>query len=164
MFNICTCTFKVHATDVDTGIGGTVRYSQILGYLNTSLNLDPITGIISVTTDKHGFDRESMPEYHLYVEARDNEGMGKATQVPLIIKMIDVNDNAPIFEKTLYEFILAPNLREFTSPAVIKAVDLDAEEPNNIVRYELINGNYENKFNLNKNTGMYLNSRLNIYA
>lgn len=68
--------------------------------------------------------------------------------------MIDVNDNAPIFEKSLYEFILLPNLREFTSPAFIKATDLDAEEPNNIVRYELINGNYENKFALDTVTGM----------
>lgn len=74
-------------------------------------------------------------------------------KVPLIIKLIDVNDNAPVFEKSLYEFILAPNLREFTAPAFIRANDIDAEEPNNIVRYELINGNYENKFVLDKITG-----------
>lgn len=71
----------MHATDVDTGMGGRVRYTQILGYLNTSLNLDPLTGVITVTTDKHGFDRELMPEYHLYVEARDDDGMGNAAQV-----------------------------------------------------------------------------------
>lgn len=138
---------------MDTGIGGRIRYTQILGYLNTSLNLDPISGLITVTTDLHGFDRETMPEYHLYVEARDSDGTGLAAQVPLIIKMIDVNDNAPIFEKSLYEFILAPNLREFTVPAIIHATDLDAEQPNNIVRYELVNGNYENKFKLNQISG-----------
>lgn len=130
-----------------------MRYTQILGYLNTSLNLDPISGLITVTTDLHGFDREQMPEYHLYVEARDNDGTGLAAQVPLIIKMIDINDNAPIFEKALYEFILAPNLREFTVPAFIRAIDADAEEPNNIVRYEVVNGNYENKFKLNQISG-----------
>lgn len=130
-----------------------MRYTQILGYLNTSLNLDPQTGVITVTTDKHGFDRELMPEYHLYVEARDEDGQGNAAQVPLIIKLIDVNDNAPVFEKSLYEFILAPNLREFTAPAFIRANDIDAEPPNNVVRYELINGNYENKFVLDKITG-----------
>lgn len=67
--------------------------------------------------------------------------------------MIDVNDNAPIFEKSLYEFILAPDLRNFTTPAFIRAIDLDAEAPNNVVRYEIINGNYEDKFRLDKITG-----------
>lgn len=74
-------------------------------------------------------------------------------QVPLIIQLIDVNDETPQFEKTLYEFILTSDLKNFTIPAFIKAIDNDAEEPNNVVRYELIHGNYQNKFLLNENTG-----------
>lgn len=134
-------------------MGGKLRYTQILGYLNTSLNLDPITGIITVSTPNHGFDREQMPEYNFYVEARDNEGNGNRAQVPLIIKLIDVNDEAPIFEKDLYEFILSVDLRNFTVPAFIKAIDNDADAPNNVVRYELLQGNYENKFVLNTVSG-----------
>lgn len=150
-----TRVVQVHATDVDTGLGGRVRYTQILGYLNTSLNLDPVTGVVTVTTERHGFDRELMPEYRFYVEARDMDGAadGNVAQVPLVIRLLDVNDNAPVFEKTLYEFVLAANLREFTAPAFVRATDADAEEPNNIVRYELINGNYENKFQLDKVSG-----------
>lgn len=64
-----------------------------------------------------------------------------------------MNDNAPIFEKPIYEFILSSNLRNFTVPAFIKAADADAEEPNNVVRYEIISGNYESKFRLDKYTG-----------
>lgn len=74
-------------------------------------------------------------------------------QVPLIIQLIDVNDETPQFEKPLYEFILTSDLRNFTIPAFIKANDNDADEPNNVVRYELIHGNYENKFLLNEITG-----------
>jgi Cadherin domain len=44
-------------------------------------------------------------------------------------------------------------LRNFTIPAYIKAIDNDSDSPNNIVRYELIYGNYENKFYLNEITG-----------
>jgi hypothetical protein len=66
---------------------------------------------------------------------------------------MDVNDETPTFEKSLYEFILTPDLRNFTIPAFIKAIDNDSESPNNIVRYELIYGNYENKFYLNEITG-----------
>lgn len=69
------------------------------------------------------------------------------------IIIVIVNDNAPIFEKPIYEFILSSNLRNFTIPAFVKATDADAEEPNNVIRYEIISGNYENKFRLDKYTG-----------
>lgn len=145
---------SVKATDIDSaGLGGRVRYTAILGYLNTSLNLNADSGLITVSTDNHGFDREVMPEYHLYVEARDNDGTGNRAQVPLIIKIIDVNDETPIFEKELYEFILSPNLKSFTSVAIVHAIDKDATSPNNEIRYELVNGNYENTFALDKITG-----------
>lgn len=144
---------QVHADDVDTGSGGRIRYTQILGYLNTSLNLDPQTGLVTISTNNHGFDREVMPEYHLYVVARDDDGAGNRAEVPLIIQLLDVNDETPIFEKPLYEFILTPDLRDFTAPAYIKAVDNDAEPPNNVVRYEITHGNSENKFALNEFTG-----------
>nr|XP_036217959.1 cadherin-86C [Bactrocera oleae]XP_036217960.1 cadherin-86C [Bactrocera oleae] len=149
-----TKVIQVKATDVDTAdLSGHIRYTAILGYLNTSLNLNADSGLITVSTDNHGFDREIMPEYHLYVEARDNDGTGNRAQVPLIIKIIDVNDETPIFEKEVYEFILSPNLKSFTSVAIIHAIDKDATSPNNEVRYEIVNGNYENRFTLNKITG-----------
>ncbi|XP_055535413.1 cadherin-86C isoform X1 [Wyeomyia smithii] len=148
-----TRVVQVHATDVDTGLGGKIRYTHILGPQNTSLNLDPTSGVITVAFNNHGFDREAMPEYHLYVEARDDDGVGNRAQVLLVIRLIDVNDETPIFEKSLYEFILSSNLRNFTVPAYIKAIDNDAEAPNNEVRYELIYGNYENKFELHPITG-----------
>ncbi|XP_020817256.1 cadherin-86C isoform X2 [Drosophila serrata] len=148
-----TKVVQVLATDPDSGLGGKVRYTGILGYLNTSLNLDAETGLITVSTNKHGFDREVMPEYHLYVEARDMDGEGNRAQVPLIIKLIDVNDETPIFDKDLYEFILAPDLLGFTTTAVIHAEDKDATAPNNEVRYEIINGNYDNQFVLDKVSG-----------
>ena len=76
-----TRVVQVHADDVDSGLGGRIRYTQILGYLNTSLNLDASSGVITVSTNNHGFDREKMPEYHLYVEARDDDGRGNRAEV-----------------------------------------------------------------------------------
>ncbi|XP_037950447.1 cadherin-86C isoform X2 [Teleopsis dalmanni] len=167
-----TKVIQVHADDADTAdLGGRVRYTAILGYLNTSLNLDAETGLITVSTNNHGFDREVMPEYHLYVEARDNDGTGNRAQVLLVIKLIDVNDETPTFEKDLYEFILGTDLQSFTTKAFIHAVDKDATAPNNEVRYEIINGNYENKFALDKITGeltvrekIHLRSKKQIHA
>lgn len=115
--------------------------------------MDPETGIITIATNNHGFDCEVMPEYRLYVEATDENGNGNRATVPLIIKLIDVNDETPAFERRLYEFILSASLRNFTFPAYIKAIDKDISAPNNVIRYELIHGNYENKFSLNEITG-----------
>lgn len=144
---------QVHAEDPDTGIYGKIRYTQILGYMNTSLSLDAETGVITIATSNHGFDCEAMPEYKLYVEATDEDGIGNRATVPLLIKLIDVNDEPPVFERSLFEFILSPTLRNFTFPAYIKAIDKDMSKPNNIVRYEIIHGNYENYFYLNEVTG-----------
>lgn len=74
----------------------------------------------------------------------------------MVIQLIDVNDETPVFEKALYEFILTTDLKNFTIPAFIKAIDGDATEPNNLVRYEIIHGNYENKFHLNEVTGQLM--------
>lgn len=152
-----TRVVQVTADDVDTGAFGKIQFTAILGYLNTSLNLDPITGIITVATNNHGFDREAMPDLHFLVEARDNEGVGLRVTVPLIIKLLDVNDNPPEFERAVYEFVLSPSLNNFTSAAFVKAVDKDAEPPNNVVRYEIIQGNSDGKFAINEETGAFIN-------
>ncbi|KAJ2950154.1 hypothetical protein O0L34_g11506 [Tuta absoluta] len=148
---------QVQADDVDTGAFGKIQYTAILGYLNTSLHLDPLSGLITVATNNHGFDREAMPELHFLVEARDNDGVGLRVTVPLNIKLLDVNDNPPEFERSLYEFVLSPSLSNFTSAAFVKAVDKDAEPPNNVVRYEIVQGNNDGKFAINEETGeLYL--------
>ncbi|KAH9634727.1 hypothetical protein HF086_017510 [Spodoptera exigua] len=94
-----TKVVQVAADDVDTGAFGKIQFTAILGYLNTSLHLDPLSGVITVATNNHGFDREAMPDLHFLVEARDNDGVGLRVTVPLIIKLLDVNDNPPEFER-----------------------------------------------------------------
>lgn len=48
----------VHAVDPDTGSFGSIRYTAVLGFKNSSLVLDSQTGVITVSNDNHGFDRE----------------------------------------------------------------------------------------------------------
>lgn len=48
----------VEAADPDTGAFGSVRYTAVLGFKNSSLVLDSQTGVITVSNDNHGFDRE----------------------------------------------------------------------------------------------------------
>ncbi|XP_023289528.1 cadherin-86C-like, partial [Orussus abietinus] len=144
---------KVHATDKDSGLFGRIQYTSIIGAGSEAFIIDPNTGEISVSMLTTVLDREFTPMIQLTVEARDEDGNGLRNTVPLIINLLDVNDNAPIFEKDSYEFILNTKSSNFTVSAVIKATDKDVEMPNNEVRYELIHGNYDNIFYLNEITG-----------
>ncbi|OAD57364.1 Cadherin-86C [Eufriesea mexicana] len=143
---------QVHANDKDTGVYGSIRYTGITGEGSEAFIIDPDTGLITVAVGS-SLDREVAAKLVLTVEARDEDGNGNKGVVPLIINLLDVNDNAPIFERDVYEFMLNSDLTNFTSPAFIKAIDSDAEPPNNVVRYELVHGNYENKFYLNETSG-----------
>lgn len=77
------------------------------------LRLDPITGEISIATNEHGFDRETVPQFLVTVEARDELGKGSRNTVQLEVFLEDVNDNPPLFDLPVYEARLRENdLRE----------------------------------------------------
>lgn len=48
------------------------------------------------------------------------QGLGLRTLVPLHLTVLDVNDNAPMFLQTPFEFVLASNSRNFTERTFIK--------------------------------------------
>ncbi|XP_018055353.1 PREDICTED: uncharacterized protein LOC108691909 [Atta colombica] len=147
-----TRVIQMHATDKDTGLFGSIRYTGIIGEGSDAFAIDPDTGLITVAMGS-SLDREMAAQLQLTVIARDENGKGNTGEVPLIVNLLDVNDNAPIFEKNTYEFTLNSDLTNFSTSAIIKATDADAEPQNNEIRYELIHGNYENKFYLNEITG-----------
>lgn len=61
-----------------------------------------------------------MLEYRLTVEARDMEGGGLATTVPLIVHVLDINDETPVFQDTPIQFVLSQDMRNFTERAFVK--------------------------------------------
>lgn len=48
------------------------------------------------------------------------DGVGLATTVPLIIHVLDINDETPIFQDTPIQFVLTQDMRNFTERAFIK--------------------------------------------
>lgn len=110
---------QVHATDKDTGLFGSIQYTGITGQGSDAFTIDPDTGLITVTMGSF-LDREMAAQLQLTVNARDENGKGNTGIAPLIVNLLDVNDNAPIFEKNAYEFTLNADLTNFTAPAIIK--------------------------------------------
>lgn len=104
------------------------------------LSLHPISGIITIrsmdNSDGHykssenrssliGLDRELASKHYLTVEARDDLGDGNRNNVQLVINVLDVNDNAPVFRLTKYEARIRENEINFEMPLVLEATDAD---------------------------------------
>jgi hypothetical protein len=58
-------------------------------------------------------------EFQLYVVAADRNGKGNSATATLLITVLDVNDHAPLFARTDYEFVLTKDLTGLTTPALI---------------------------------------------
>lgn len=56
------------------------------------------------------------------MEAKDIDGTGRSTTVPLVIRLLDINDNAPLFVGLPYETNLTPDLTRFTSKVIVQVV------------------------------------------
>ncbi|XP_003404606.2 protocadherin beta-16 [Loxodonta africana] len=82
----------VSARDLDSGVNGKVSYTLFQPSEDTSkiLEVNPTTGEIQLTTQ---VDYETTRSYEVDIEATDGGGLsGKCT---LLLRVVDVNDNAP---------------------------------------------------------------------
>ncbi|XP_037560976.2 uncharacterized protein LOC119440106 [Dermacentor silvarum] len=145
-----TVITAVTATDPDTGSFGTIKYTSLNGPIARNLKLDPDTGQVTLVSSE-GLDRESVPEYALTVEAQDGGGRRASTQ--LLVRLGDANDNAPSFRQPRYDAVLTADLADFAEPLIVQATDADAPGPNSNVTYEIVSGNYEQKFRIDPVSG-----------
>ncbi|XP_070385387.1 cadherin-86C isoform X1 [Dermacentor albipictus] len=145
-----TVITAVTATDPDTGNFGTIKYTSLNGPIAANLKLDPDTGKVTLVSSE-GLDRESVPEYALAIEAQDGGGRRASTQ--LLVRLGDANDNAPSFRQPRYDAVLTADLADFAEPLIVQATDTDAPGPNSNVTYEIVSGNYEQKFRIDPVSG-----------
>ncbi|XP_044761456.1 cadherin-86C-like [Coccinella septempunctata] len=133
-----TTILLVEAADIDSEPGNKIRYTSLTGPGSHLFKLEPETGVITLAASD-SLDAETTAAFELTVGATDEDGNGKSSFAKIIVNLIDINDESPVFEKDIYEFIVNPDKTGFTSDAVIKAIDKDITSPNNEVRYEIVN-------------------------
>ncbi|NXS57088.1 PCD23 protein, partial [Brachypteracias leptosomus] len=147
--------FLVHrivAKDPDEGRNGQVTYHILSGNENKAFVLDKITGLL---TTAQLLDREFQERYSLTVMALDDGSTAlSATQVLTII-VLDVNDEAPIFLKQLYETAVRENQDPGEFVIKVEAVDRDAGL-NSLLRYEILPGTGYEKFKINLDSGVLI--------
>ncbi|XP_034400141.1 protocadherin beta-16-like [Cyclopterus lumpus] len=83
-----------------------------------------LTNYYNLITDQH-FDRESVSEYNITITATDLGSPPLFSSTKLHLKISDVNDNAPIFNKNSYSAFITENNSPGTSIFAVSARDSD---------------------------------------
>ncbi|NXY46161.1 CADN protein, partial [Ceuthmochares aereus] len=125
-----TTVATVTATDKDSGLNGNIIYS-------IKSDSDPMR---QFAVDQYGhvvvantLDREVIQKYNLIVEASDQGTPSRTGSVTVLINLLDVNDNGPMFEApympVVWENIPRPEIVHMNhTSTLLHAFDPDSEE------------------------------------
>ncbi|KAG9484975.1 hypothetical protein GDO78_008203 [Eleutherodactylus coqui] len=136
---------QVRATDPDAGVNGQVRYS--LANLN---NVFRITSNGSIYTSVK-LDREIRDYYELIVEATDGAPTDpRRSRITLAIKVIDIDDNSPLFANASYAVSVPENMMPGIVFLQVQAKDADLGAN---VTYRIRTQEVLQLFQINSSTG-----------
>ena len=117
------------------------------------LSINPLTGAISVTSG-FSLNFESVPEYTLTVVASDSTNEMTAQ---LIITVLDVNDNAPVFSP----HASTVEIQENEQPRLLLSLPVtDADSDQALITYEITSGNVEQTFRIDLTGDLYVDRSL----
>ncbi|XP_051487527.1 protocadherin gamma-A10-like [Apus apus] len=131
-----TVVALLHVQDRDSGANGEVRCSLAAGVpfrLEKSLE-----NYYRVVTTRE-LDREEVPQYNVTVRAADGGSPSLRSSAVLALRVLDVNDNAPVFAEARYSARLAENNAAGALVLRVRAADADWGQ-NARVRYRLREG------------------------
>ncbi|XP_025928828.1 protocadherin beta-16-like, partial [Apteryx rowi] len=120
--------------DRDSGDNGRTS-CELLGELPFSIAALAADSYALVTAE--ALDREREAEYNIMVRARDAGAPALSAAQPLLVRLSDVNDNAPTFTQASYTMALRENEPAGTSLGRVSATDADAGK-NARVSYALV--------------------------
>ncbi|KAL5273464.1 hypothetical protein ACFFRR_000290 [Megaselia abdita] len=150
-----TVVGKVEATDEDAGAYGEITYS-LVGENHNYFMIDSYTGSIMISNSSV-LDHELISEIVLTVVAKDKapENIQRSTIATIYINVLDVNDNPPVFTQNEYFSTIAENAAINPPAALLQIKALDADSGIfGEVRYFIVEGNEDNLFKLDSNTGI----------
>ncbi|XP_029918440.1 protocadherin alpha-3-like [Myripristis murdjan] len=130
-----TTVIQVNATDLDDGPNGEVMYSfgnSVNQKLFKLFEINSSTGEIIV---KGLIDYEHKDKYEIEIQASDKGLAPLTTEKSVIIKIVDVNDNAPEIEVTSFSSSIPEDSRPGTTVALISISDFDSGLNGKVVCY-----------------------------
>ncbi|KAM9795533.1 protocadherin alpha-3-like [Neosynchiropus ocellatus] len=121
-----TQIIKLNATDLDEGINGEFEYSfgkALRRKMYDIFDLDKVTGEIKI---KGSIDFEENESFGLDIEAMDKGPNPMIGECRVIIKVVDMNDNAPEIEVTSLSERVQEDSKPGTVVSLIKVKDKDS--------------------------------------
>ncbi|XP_048033132.1 protocadherin alpha-8-like isoform X4 [Megalobrama amblycephala] len=123
---------------------------------NEYFSLDVHSGQQSISAElvlQKALDREKQAVIHLILTAIDGGKPPKSGTLSIVVNIMDINDNTPIFSKSLYKVKVKENTPIGTKIISVSASDLD-EGINSAVQYSFLGNTDElNRFTINSNSG-----------
>ncbi|XP_056322261.1 protocadherin gamma-A8 [Danio aesculapii] len=147
-----------NAKDSDVGINSLKDYKLSL---NVFFSLDVHRGQQSMSTElvlQKALDREKQASIILTMTAFDGGKPPKSGTLSVVVDVLDVNDNKPVFSKPLYKVKVKENTSVGNKIISVSASDLD-EGINSVIQYSFHGrGNTDelNLFTINSNQGKLL--------
>ncbi|XP_072929429.1 cadherin-87A [Epargyreus clarus] len=154
-----TSVVAVSAVDGDEDEYGEVRYS-LSGDQASLFSIDPVSGVVTVADGN--IDRETITDVWLRVVAVDNAPphIRKSTSVPLHIKILDINDNPPVFSQNVYKGTIAENLQLNPPAAILQVLAEDRDEGvNGKVEYKILEQSVPGVFTVDPTSGIIYPAR-----
>ncbi|CAN0154844.1 unnamed protein product, partial [Bubo scandiacus] len=146
---IDTIVFKAQATDPDSGPNSYIEYS-LLRPLGNKFSIGTIDGEVRLTGE---LDREAVSNYTLTVIATDKGQPSLSSSTDVVVIVLDINDNNPLFAQKLYKVEVGENTLTGTDLIQVFATDGD-EGTNGQVRYAIVSGDANNEFRIDSVTGV----------
>ncbi|XP_043649668.1 fat-like cadherin-related tumor suppressor homolog isoform X2 [Drosophila teissieri] len=144
---------KVSATDADTGPNGDIRYylESDTENIQNIFDIDIYTGWITLLTS---LDREVQSEYNFKVIAADNGHPKHDAKVPVTIKIVDYNDNAPVFKLPIERLSVFENALPGTVLINLLLIDPDIEKQE--MDFFIISGDKKAQFQIGKSGELFI--------
>ncbi|XP_065409715.1 protocadherin alpha-8 [Chrysemys picta bellii] len=144
------------ASDADIGTNSLLTYKLSSNkYFTLDVQVRNDHNKLAALGLKKALDREETTEHILLLTATDGGKPELTGTVQLVITVLDANDNAPVFNQSVYEVTVLENTAKGTLVIKLNATDLD-EGTNKNISYSF--GNFvppivRAAFNLNSDTG-----------
>ena len=147
-------------TDPDSMRHSKIFYSIANGNVNDTFKVTT-EGVVVL---QKPLDRETVQRYNLTIVAGNRGATVPQSRVPanVMIHIVDVNDNSPVFQKLNYSFTVPENVTERYSVGSVTASDRDSYD-NAHVSYSIPSLRDHDKFWINSSTGeIYTNGVLDF--
>ncbi|XP_039488125.1 fat-like cadherin-related tumor suppressor homolog isoform X2 [Drosophila santomea] len=144
---------KVSATDADTGPNGDIRYylESDTENIQNIFDIDIYSGWITLLTS---LDREVQSEYNFKVIAADNGHPKHDAKVPVTIKIVDYNDNAPVFKLPIERLAVFENALPGTVLINLLLIDPDIEKQE--MDFFIASGDKQAQFQIGKSGELFI--------